>query len=383
MRSLALIFVHYHTPDLLERAVRAARADLKASRLNGQIVVVDNGSDQADADRLQALPVDYVKSPTNLGYAGGINHGVACTQASHLLFLNGDVEVSPGCIATLREALEAGAAVAGPLFHWDEGRTIMLPPTEPRTRRHALVSLCARASAYGAAWVRHAWRRHARRHWRAVRPFESFALSGALLAVRRDAWERVGPFDDAFKLYFEETDWLQRCRRLGLRGSFVPRATALHRYNQSAVKQPLAATWFAESSRRFETRHYGAWFAELAHRLPRGGSPLTALTLSAASAPPVLDLTLFQRRARGPLWIETSPNPSAIPAAACVVRDAASPSWQLPEDVWRHLAPGPYLLQVVDDAGRELGRYRFERATHEQARDNLEYCGASDVACRS
>ena len=246
MRSLALIFVHYYTPDLLERAVRAARDNLQASGLDGQIVVVDNGSHQADADRLKALPVDYLKSPTNLGYAGGINRGVGLTRASHLLLLNGDVEVSPGCIATLREALDAGAAVAGPLFHWDEGRTIMLPPTEQRTRRHALASLCARISPYGAAWVRHAWRRHARRHWRAVRPLPSFALSGALLAVRRDAWERVGPFDNAFKLYFEETDWLHRCRRLGLRGSFVPRATALHRYNQSAVKQPLAPSWFAE-----------------------------------------------------------------------------------------------------------------------------------------
>ena len=377
MGSLALIFVHYHGPELLARAVRAARADLAASGLEAEIIVVDNGSHDADAGRLRALPADYVKSPTNLGYAGGINRGVARTRASHLLFLNGDVEVSPGCIGTLREALEAGAAVAGPIFHWDEGRTLMLPPTERRTRWHELGALRARAGAYGAAWVRHAWRRHARRHWRAVRPLRSFTLSGALLAVRRDAWERVGPFDDAFKLYFEETDWLHRCRKLGLPGYFVPRAAALHRYNQSAVKQPLATTWFAESARRFETRHYGAWFVALKGHVPGGAPPLTALTLS---SPPILDLTPFRPRARGRLWIEISPNPSAMPAAACIVRDSASSRWHLPDDVWRHLAPGRYLLQVVDGAGHELGRYTFERSLRPQAPDDVGYCGSPAIA---
>jgi GT2 family glycosyltransferase len=359
--SIALIVVHYHVPELLVRAVSAARADLDASGLDAQIVVVDNGSHEADASGLRALPVHYVKASANLGYAGGINLGVSHTRASHLLFLNADVEVSPGCIAALRQALEEGAAVAGPLFHWDEGRTIMLPPTEPRTRWHALAPLRASVGAFGAAWVRRAWRRHARRHWQAARPLRSWTLSGALLAVRRDAWERVGPFDDGFKLYFEETDWLHRSRKLGLPGCFVPGASALHRYNQSAVQQPLAAAWFAESARRFEVRHYGAWFVDLKRRLPSRASRLAAPTLPTDRVPPVLELTPFRPGARGRLWIEISPSPSGIPAAACVVSDPASPRWQLPDDVWRHLAPGRYLLQVVDDAGRELGRSAFVR----------------------
>ncbi len=367
LKSLALIFVHYHVPELLTRAVLAARSDLEASHLDAEIIVVDNGSHEADARGLQTLPVDYVKSSTNLGYAGGINRGVARTQASRLLFLNADVEVLPGCIGALCRALEAGAAVAGPRFYWDENQTIMLPPTEERSRRRALTPMVARAGAGGAAWVRHAWRRHARRHWRANRPLRSFTLRGALLAVRRDAWTRVGPFDDAFKLYYEETDWLHRCRRLGLSSYFVPQARAHHRYNQSAVQQPLAAAWFAESARRFEIRHYGAWFVALKRHLPLAEAPLPAVTLPSTSAPPMIDLSPFRARASGQLWVEISPSPSGIPAAACIVHDPASPRWQLPDDVWRHLASGQYLLQVVDGGGRELGRYIFHRSPRDQA----------------
>ena len=111
------------------------------------------------------------------------------------------------------------------------------------------------------------------------------------------------------------------------------------------------------------------------------GVQTCALPISAGR--PVLDLTPFRRRARGPLWLEISPNPSAIPAAACVVRDSAPQRWQLPEDVWQHLAPGPYLLQVVDDAGRELGGYRFARSTREPAPDDGEHCGSAVIASRS
>ena len=350
--SLALILVHYHTPDLLIRAVKAARGD----GLDAHVIVVDNGSHDADTRRLATLPVDYVKAPSNLGYAGGINLGVSRTGASHLMLLNADVEVDAGCLGILCRALDEGAAVAGPRFHWDDAGTLALPPTEPRSRWHALAPACARAGPRGAAWLRRAWRRHARRHWRAVAPLASFSLSGALLAVRRDAWERVGPFDEGFKLYFEETDWLERCRKLGLTARLVPGATALHRYNQSAVQQPLAGTWFAESSRRFEARHHGAWFMALRRRLVASLPPLTAVDLPAG--PPALDLAAF--RARGPLWVEVSPNPWGTPAAGCRLDDAAT-EWRLPDDVWRHLAGGRYLVQVVDDAGRELARYAFTR----------------------
>jgi len=95
-------------------------------------------------------------------------------------------------------------------------------------------------------------------------------------------------------------------------------------------------------------------------------APLPAVALPAASTPPALDLAPFRARAHGPLWIEVSPNPWGIPAAAGL---SAAEAWRLPDDVWRHLAPGSYLLQVVDDAGRELGRRSFRRGGEAPADD--------------
>ena len=153
--------------------------------------------------------------------------------------MNPDVLVLPGCLPALLAALRAGAAVAGPRFYWDRGRRLLLPPAELRTRREELLRLLAGKRGGWAARARRRWRRHARRHWEAREPLPSHALSGSLLALRRSAWEAVGPFDEGFRLFFEETDWLLRARRQGLAGRYVPAAEAVHLYSQSAA--PRAA----------------------------------------------------------------------------------------------------------------------------------------------
>ena len=55
--------------------------------------------------------------------------------------MNPDVRVLPGCLGALMDALNAGAAVAGPRFYWDEGRRMLLPPAEERSRRSELLAL--------------------------------------------------------------------------------------------------------------------------------------------------------------------------------------------------------------------------------------------------
>lgn len=360
---LAVILVHYHTPELAADAVAALRADLARPASVGveaDWILVDNGSDAAGRARLDSLAVERVDPGQNLGYAGAANLGVDRSLRANpdaLLLLNPDVVVLPGCVAALLDALRAGAAVAGPLSYWDHERRMLLPPTESRTRRdEALAWLAGRGEGW-AERARRRWRRHARRHWEARGPLPSHDLSGSLLAIRRAAWEQAGPFDPAYPLYFEETDWLLRARRLGLPGRFVPEARAIHLHAQSTAREPRAQAWFEESARRFRRRHYGAAFTValegLDRRMPRP-APGPAPSRAPLSCP---ELRLDGLQARYPLWVEVSPNPTGFPAAAeCLEAPPAGP-WRLPAEVEARLPPGRWTLQVSDADGREVARH--------------------------
>jgi len=315
--TLAIVLVHYHTPLLAAESVAALRADLGNTGIETEWLLVDNGSDAEERALLESLPVERIDPGANLGYAGGVNLGVARSTAETVIVMNPDVLVLPGCVSALLDRLSSGAAVAGPAFYWDRGCRLLLPPAEERTRRYELLSLIAPDRA------RRRWRRHARSHWEARSPLASFSLSGSLLAIRRDAWE---PFDEGYRLFFEETDWLLRVKRRGLRSEYVPGARAIHLYNRSAVREPRSQQWFEESARRFRERHYGAWFARLLETL----GPASKARQLAEVPEDGIDLSGF----RFPLWIEISPNPTGFPAAAERL-EAPPPGgwWRLPEEI--------------------------------------------------
>jgi N-acetylglucosaminyl-diphospho-decaprenol L-rhamnosyltransferase len=348
---LAVILVHYHTPELAANAVEALRADLAGTGIDVEWLLVDNGSDAEGRARLESLPVQRIDPQANLGYAGGVNLGVASSSGELIVVMNPDVLVFPGCVPRLLDRLETGAAVAGPAFFWDRGRRMLLPPAELRGRRQELLSLLASRHEHWAVRARRRWRRHARRHWEAREPLASHALSGSLLAIRRDAWEQVGPFDEGFRLFFEETDWLLRARRRGLRSEYVPDAEAVHLHHQSASSEPRARRWFEESARRFRQLHYGAGFVSvleaLDRRMPQRHVPdLPALPEAGLELP---------RRAGRPLWVEVSPAPEGFPAAAERIAGPEG-AWRLPEEIAKRMTGGSWFVQVTDREGREIVR---------------------------
>lgn len=340
---LAVILVHYHTPELAAAAVEALRADLAGTGIEVEWRLVDNGSDEAGRALLAALPVERIDPGTNLGYAGGVNLGAERSTAEVMVLMNPDVIVQPGCVPALLDALAAGADVAGPRFWWDRGRRLLQPPSEVRARREELARVLAGKSPTWAERARRRWRRHARRHWEAREPLASFSLSGSLLALRRPAWEAVGPFDAGYRLYFEETDWLLRAERRGLAGRYVPAAGAVHLYSQSADREPRAAGWFEESARRFRRRWYGPRFTGLLEgldrRLPR--------RVAVASGIPPGGLRLPQEPSAYPLWVEVSPDPLGFPAAAERLATPPDGPWDLPAEILERVPAAGLTVRVA------------------------------------
>jgi N-acetylglucosaminyl-diphospho-decaprenol L-rhamnosyltransferase len=246
------IVVHFGSWEPTRRAVTA----LAASQPPVAILVVDNGGGREEGSLDAAARVLKDPAGGNLGYGGGCNLGARSARSPYLLFCNNDVEVYPDTIAVLEDALRRDPHVAavGPLLVDGQGRRTPSVGRAPTPRRILFESLfLPRIFAGIPAFDGH--------HTVAFRHDEARdveTLLGAVVLVRRDAFEAVGLFDERFPFYAEESDLFERLRKAGWRLRFEPRAGAVHHGGLSSRSVPQR-----ELDRRL---HEGlALFARLHH----------------------------------------------------------------------------------------------------------------------
>ena len=85
-------------------------------------------------------------------------------------------------------------------------------------------------------------------------------VSGAVMMIRREAWDAVGGFDPAFFLYYEDIDLCRRVRAAGWEVGIVPDATAIHESGGSqwrpGTRTRVERIYF-ESQAYYFRKHYG------------------------------------------------------------------------------------------------------------------------------
>ena len=216
------------------------------------VVVVDNGSREPVGELLarRAPAVEYLRSPENLGYAGGANLGIRralARGADTVLLLNNDARLQPGATAAARAVLQAGdVAVVGPKVLTREDPRRLWLAWGRITWRQSLVALCGADTPDGP-------------EWNAQRDVEWIA--GCAMWLSAAALARVGLLDEAFFAYHEEVDWCTRARRAGLRVVYCPGAVVTHtgRGTAGSERSVRVRTYFAaRNTILFARKHAGA-----------------------------------------------------------------------------------------------------------------------------
>ncbi|HEY5024020.1 MAG TPA: glycosyltransferase family 2 protein [Acidimicrobiales bacterium] len=101
--NASVVIVSYRPGDWLAPCVTSALAQA------AQVVVVDNGSDDEQVTAIAApMGADVVRSPINLGFAGGVGLGLRHARGELVALLNDDAVAGPGWIDA------AGSVLADP-----------------------------------------------------------------------------------------------------------------------------------------------------------------------------------------------------------------------------------------------------------------------------
>jgi GT2 family glycosyltransferase len=200
------------------------------------LVVVDNGSGDGSAAALRAaLPAArIVETGANLGFSGGCNAGIRralADGAQRILLVNSDAWVPADCIARLEHALDERPEIG-----------IVAPAIARRSRPGTLETAGIRFSRWsGRMWNLGAGgAAPARPRLRLVD-----GVSGCVMLVRRDVFERAGLFDEAFFYSFEDLEFCLRARAAGFGVACVEGATALHEGSRSIGARSPRRVYFA------------------------------------------------------------------------------------------------------------------------------------------
>jgi GT2 family glycosyltransferase len=285
--SILTIILNYRTPEMTLQAAEAALAEMED--LPGEVLVIDNGSEDGSWEALQAGMVTrgwqdsgkirLMRSMVNGGFGAGMNIGFAAglsdgSAPDYYYLLNSDAFVQGKTIRTLRGFLAAHprAGLAGSYVQGTDGtphRTAFrFPSIAGEFEMGARTGVFSRLLA---PWV------VAMEIPLSVTQVDWTA--GASLMIRRAVIEQTGGFDETFFLYFEETDLCRRAARAGWQTHYVPDSQVSHVGSASTGMQQWARTpayWFQSRQHYFTTSH-GRLYAALATLARIAGSGIYEL----------------------------------------------------------------------------------------------------------
>ncbi len=296
--SLAIVIVSYNTRALLAACLESLAADPSlglpthvggSAALATRVVVVDNVSSDDSAAMVPAqFPwVDFIPSPTNLGFAGGNNLALRAlgfdpladeaprsseawasvaalrpngrqTLPDFVLLLNPDTTVTPGAIAVLIDFLmqTPGAGAVGPRLTYPDGKlqpSAFLFPGLAQT----LFDLFPPPGRLNRVMDTRLNGRYPRASYAGDTPFEVETLLGACILARSVAVRQVGFLDEGFFMYAEELDWCRRLTDAGWKLYCVPSAHVVHHEAQSTrqFRQRMFVELWRSRLRLFDKHH--------------------------------------------------------------------------------------------------------------------------------
>jgi glycosyltransferase involved in cell wall biosynthesis len=170
-----------------------------------EVIVVDDGSDERTATVAERVGARVLRPPAGSGPNTARNAGIGAAAADLIALVDDDVEVPRGWL----RAIVAGAARHAEADAFGGPIRARLEGPAPRA--------CGREDAPITSLDLGPADREVELVW------------SANMALRRGAFERVGPFDEHFSTGGDEEEWLRRLRAAGGRVVYLAEAGLDHR----------------------------------------------------------------------------------------------------------------------------------------------------------
>jgi GT2 family glycosyltransferase len=268
--DVSIIVVSFNTREVLRQCLQSVLDN--ARELDAEIIVVDNASSDSSPEMVEEYfpRVRLIRSSVNLGFAGGNNRALTEARGRYFVLLNSDAFFAPGALALairhMDETPECG--LGGCRLMGRDGSS------QPSSRCfHSVLDDAIVLSGLAARFPSSRFFGRFDRTWTdPTIPAKVDWVPGAFTILRPSALKRVGFFDPAFFLYYEEVDLCRRFKAAGIPVWYWPDIEVVHIGGESSrqlktldYSSPSAQVvlWRMRSTLIYYRKHHG-WRVHLA-----------------------------------------------------------------------------------------------------------------------
>jgi GT2 family glycosyltransferase len=233
--SLSILMVSYNAADHLEATLRSLQGSAAPSDAF-EVLVTDNGSADGAAEVAERLlgtgAVERMHRNTGFGFA--VNRTAKRARGDYFLLLNPDAHPKPGAIDAALAVLRArprsgivGGRCVTPAGELDPRSCFGRITAWSLTCGMLGLSSAFRGSSVFDPESLGGWQRDDQR------PVD--VVSGGFLLVSRETWDRLGGFDETYRIYGEDQDLCLRAAALGFSPCIAPSAEFEHDVGASSA----------------------------------------------------------------------------------------------------------------------------------------------------
>ncbi len=252
MKKVSIVtvnFNHSHVTDELLDSIYA-----KNTYTNIEIIVVDNAStiNPIPAWQNKYPNVTFIRSETNLGFAGGNNLGIKAATGNYLFLVNNDTEFTENLVETLVSTLDKNpkvGMVSPKIKYFDQQDMLQYAGYTPMnyyTARNTCMGLFEKDNG----------------QYDHLTGKTGFA-HGAAMMVSREAIDKAGLMAENFFLYYEEMDWSDHIKHKGYEVWVNMQALIYHKESISVGKKSALKEYFMNRNRILFTRRNANLFQRM------------------------------------------------------------------------------------------------------------------------
>ncbi len=245
--DVSIVIVSFNTCEVLRACLESVQREIGA--LSAEIMVVDNASTDGSAEMVAAEFPEVIlfRSDTNLGFGAANNVALEKATGRYHVLLNSDAFFEPGALHLAIQHMDAtpdcglgGARLIGRDGAW-----------QPSARTfHSIAGDLVVMTGLAGQFPKNRFFGDFDRTWADSMEAASVDwVPGAFCIARPEVLAKVGLFDPAFFLYYEEVDLCKRIKDAGYSIWYWPDVVVVH--------------WGGESSKRVKTLAYSSMAAQV------------------------------------------------------------------------------------------------------------------------